>query len=78
MEVKGRVSFEYDYPKKAGDVAALLELDNLIAPRTIKIKTMAQNTEVVTELKSKRASTFFSTVEDLMFSEKLITDVLKL
>ncbi len=78
MKVEGTISFEYDDHMEAGDVAAILELDNRMAPRTIKIKTMAQNTEVVTALSANKPSTFFNTVEDLMFSEKLITDVLKL
>ena len=77
MRLEGELVFTYKSRKTAGDVAGLIEMDNLIAPKTLRIRTGAKDADVVTRLASEKASTFFATVDDLFFSERLITELLE-
>jgi hypothetical protein len=78
MHLEGKITFEYNDEEKALNVSGLIQLDNDIAPRTIEIKTAAEGKKAVTRIKSERVSTFFSTVDDLLFSEKLVSRILEI
>jgi hypothetical protein len=70
------ITYDYDNSRLARDVARLIQVDNEIAPKTLKIKTSAEGQRLTTMLSSNKASSFFATIDDLVFSEKLISEVL--
>ncbi|RMF91065.1 MAG: hypothetical protein D6733_02195 [Methanobacteriota archaeon] len=74
--LEGEISFQYGDEETARAVAALIEMDNRIAPRTVEIHTWADGKRVLTSLRSKRTGTFFATIDDLLFTEKLIATIL--
>ncbi|MFQ5976241.1 MAG: KEOPS complex subunit Pcc1 [Candidatus Hydrothermarchaeales archaeon] len=74
--MKARISFVYENEETAEMVATLLQLDNEIAPRNLKIVTKNEGTNVITDLKHKKLNTFFATIDDLIFSTKIVEDVL--
>ena len=76
MRVEGEVRFEYEDEESAQIVAELLEIDNRIAPRGMQISTRCEGTSVITELEYERLNTFFATLDDLAFTEKIIGRVL--
>ncbi len=78
MQIEAKITSFFDDSKVAGNVAKLIQIDNEIAPKTMKIQTSAEGSRVITKLTSKKASTFFATIDDLVFSEKLISEVLKI
>jgi hypothetical protein len=78
MQLETQIIFDYDSEKVAGYVASLIQVDNEIAPRTLKINTSAEENKVVTKISSKKVGTFFATIDDLLFSEKLIADLLQI
>jgi hypothetical protein len=75
MRIDGSVRFEYENKKTAQTIAGLLQLDNDIAHKALKIKSWAEEKSVVTSIMSTRGSTFFSTIDDLISSEKLIFEL---
>jgi hypothetical protein len=77
MHLEAMITYNYDDSGVARDVARLIQMDNEIAPRTLKIKTSAEGRQVITILSSKKTSTLFATIDDLVFSEKLISEVLE-
>jgi hypothetical protein len=76
MHLDGKISFEYVSGQVAEAVARLIQTDNEIAPKTLKIRTSAEKTMAVTRIQTERTSTFFSTIDDLIFSEKLISEII--
>lgn len=78
MQIEAKLTFEYESEDIARNVAQLIQVDNEIAPKTLKIRTTADKTTVTTELTSEKAATFFATMDDLIFSEKLIAELLDL
>lgn len=72
MLMRARLEFGYDDEAKAERIAMLLELDNRIAPRRLRISTVGKGLKVVTTFQHEKLNTFQATVEDLLFSEKLI------
>ncbi len=76
MRLEAKITFDFDSSGVARDVARLIQVDNEIAPKTLKIKTSAKGKRVTTILSSNKASSFFATIDDLVFSEKLISEVL--
>ncbi len=76
MNLKGSLVFEYEADKVSVLSAKLLDMDNRIAPKSLKIETKVRGKKVYTMLSSNRVSTFFSTIDDLIFSEKLIHNTL--
>lgn len=77
MNAKGRIEFDYRDDKTAGMVAELLEIDNKIAPKKLKLKTVNRGKKVITILEHENMGTFFAAIDDLIFSEKLISDVIE-
>lgn len=78
MKIEGIITIEYDSSDEAGMIAPLLELDNKIAPKSMDIATTSKGRRVTTRIKSYRLSTFFSTLDDLFFSEKLIKEITRI
>jgi hypothetical protein len=78
MHLEGKITNIFDSSEIAGNVARLIQIDNEIAPKTLKIQTSAEGPRVITMLASDKASTFFATIDDLVFSEKLISEVLEI
>lgn len=73
---RGRLEFVYPNEKDAGSVARLLELDNQVLPRKLKVRTVQEGTSVVTWIEHESLGTFQAAVEDLLFCERLIEDLL--
>lgn len=78
MQIEAKLTFEYGGEDIARNVAQLIQVDNEIAPKTLRIRTTADKTMVITKLASERTATFFATMDDLIFSEKLIAEILDL
>ena len=77
MNLKGEITFQYN-DGYAKDIAKLIQMDNEIVPKTLKITTMLKGSDqVVTNVESAKPSTFFSTIDDLVFSEKLIFEIME-
>lgn len=76
MKAKVRIKFQYEGAEGARKVAYLLEVDNRIAPRSLKVKTWASGRTVVTEVEHERLNTILATIDDLLFTEKLIAELL--
>jgi len=78
MEVEARLVFEYTSADVARDIAKIIQVDNEIAPRNLKIDTAAEKCNVVTNIQSDRCKTLFATIDDVLISEKLISEVLEI
>lgn len=76
--MKAKISFAYKDENTAKIIAKLLQLDNEIAPKNLEIKTSNKDKEVITYLHHESLNTFFATMDDLIFSTKLIEDVLEI
>lgn len=75
MLVKIRLEFGYADESKADKISRLLELDNRIAPRSLKLATIREGGKIITTFEHERLNTIQATIEDLLFSEKLIEGV---
>lgn len=73
---KADITFEYDSKSDAAVVAKLLEMDNRIAPKKLKIETINDGNRVITRIEHERPSTLFATVDDLVFTERLISGLI--
>lgn len=74
---RAEVVFEYPDERTAERVAHLLELDNKVAPRELEVRTSANGKEVTTVVEHQNFNTVFATIDDLIFSEKLITSLME-
>ncbi len=75
---RAELVFSYRDEKEAELVAQLLELDNRAAPRGIKVTTRRLGKEVLTVAEHSSAGTLFATVDDILFCEKIIDEVMRL
>ncbi len=75
MLVRVRLEFGYEDESKADKISRLLELDNRIAPRSLKLATIREGGKIITTFEHERLNTIQATIEDLLFSEKLIEGV---
>ena len=76
MRIQGEVRFEYEDNESAQIVSELLEIDNRIAPRGMRVSTRCDGRGVITTLRYNKLNTFFATLDDLAFSEKIIEGIL--
>ncbi len=76
MRAVAEVIFKYRNSDTAKVIAELLEIDNQIAPKKMEIKTRSKENTVITELNHDKLHTFFATIDDLLFSERVIEEVL--
>lgn len=70
------ITFEYNDNHKAAVVAKILEMDNRIAPKKLKIETVNRGKMVITRAEHERLNTLFATVDDLIFTERLISSLI--
>ncbi len=77
MRARARVEFEYRDAKTAKLVARLLEIDNRLAPAKLKVKSISRRKSVITTVEHERLGTFAATLEDLLFCEKLISELVE-
>ncbi len=73
MIAKAEIEFKYRDAKTAQKISYLLELDNKISPR--KIKTESKGNRVTTRIEHKKLSTLLATIDDLLFCEQLIEEL---
>jgi hypothetical protein len=73
---KVKVTFEYDDAYEAEIVAKMLDVDNKVAPKTLKIETKNRDKKVVTTIEHENSGTIFATVDDLIFTERLISSLI--
>jgi hypothetical protein len=78
MHARAELVFHYASEEEASQIAYLLELDNRIAPRGLKVKTEQKGKAVVTNTEHTNVGTLFATIDDLLFCEKLISEILRL
>ncbi len=76
--LKAKITFVYETDDTSEMVATLLQLDNEIAPKSLEIMTKNDGKYVVTDLQHESINTFFATIDDLIFSTKIVEDVLDL
>ncbi len=74
--IKAVIEFRYRDENIAKKVASLLEIDNKIAPRTLRLVTINKKDRVITTLEHENIGTFNAAIDDLLFSEKLISGLL--
>ncbi len=72
MLARAKLEFRYGDAKAAQLIAELLEIDNRAAPRKLKLVTRREGGSAVTYLEHEKLNTFSATIEDLLFSEKLM------
>ncbi len=78
MHARAELVFHYASEEEASHMAYLLELDNRVAPRGIRVKTVHKGKEVKTHTEHTNIGTLFATIDDLLFCEKLISEMLRL
>lgn len=78
MRAKAEILFEYEDEETAKLVATLLQIDNEIAPKSMQIVTGHRDHLVITDLTHERLNTFFATIDDLIFSTKIVEDILRM
>ncbi|MEE8402234.1 MAG: KEOPS complex subunit Pcc1 [Candidatus Hydrothermarchaeaceae archaeon] len=71
------ITFEYSDNREAAIVAKMLEVDNRVAPKKIRIETVAKGKTVITRAEHERLNTLFATVDDLIFTERLISSLIE-
>jgi hypothetical protein len=74
---KATITFEYNDAHKAEVVAKMLDVDNKVAPKTLKIETVNRDNMVITTVEHEQSSTIFATVDDLIFTERLISSLIE-
>ncbi|NOZ59765.1 MAG: hypothetical protein GXO66_09380 [Euryarchaeota archaeon] len=78
MRARAELVFLYSSEEEAELVARLLELDNRMAPKGIKVRTEPLGREVITRAEHPSVGTLFATIDDLLFCEKLIDEMMRL
>lgn len=77
MRAKGKFEFTYSSERVAMAVSTLLEVDNAVAPKKLKVKSISEGNKVVTYIEHRKLNTFFATIEDLLFCERLIEELVE-
>jgi len=78
LKGEAKIVFEYEGDEKAKHIAEILDIDNKIAPKELKIKTFSRGKKVITRINEVNIKTLFATVDDLLFSERLIKGVIEI
>jgi len=76
MASSATIKFEYRDSRKAKIVARLLEIDNKVAPKKLKVETVSRGKKVITKVRHENSGTLFATVDDLIFTERLISSLM--
>ncbi len=72
------IIFEYDNESDAEIVSKVLEIDNKVAPRKLKVISKRIGNKVINYIEHESFKTFFATVEDLIFTERLISRIISI
>ena len=80
--MEAKITLSYTDAKTAEAIAKAVSPDNRVTPEGLKIETVQQGTEVVTEINcAGKLSTFTATIDDLLFcastAEKTLKTVVK-
>ena len=76
MQAKANLTFSYKTARTASLAAELLEIDNRVAPSSLKITSKAAGKTVTTQFSHPNFGTFALALEDIIFTEKLISELL--
>ena len=74
---RATVTFEYESAREAEIVAKMLDVDNKVAPKTLKIETVNKDNMVITTLEHEKSGTIFASVDDLIFTERLVSGLIE-
>ena len=74
---RATITFKYKDEKEAEVVFRMLDVDNKASPKTLKIETVKRESEVITTIEHENPGTIFATVDDLIFTEKLISGLVE-
>ena len=74
---RATITFEYDTESEAEIVSKMLDVDNKVAPKTLKIETVKKDNMVITTLEHEKSGTIFATVDDLIFTERLVSGLVE-
>lgn len=75
MKAKAEIEFKYKNAKIAQQISYLLEIDNAAAYKKL-IKTESRGRRVVTHIEHENLNTFLATIDDLLFCERLIEELI--
>ena len=73
MRAKAKIEFKYKDAETAQKISYLLEVDNKVTPK--KIKTESRGNRVITHIQHEKLSTLLATIDDLLFCERLIEEL---
>ncbi len=74
---RATITFVYDTESEAEIVSKMLDVDNKVAPKTLKIETVKKDNMVITTLEHEKSGTIFATVDDLIFTERLVSGLVE-
>jgi hypothetical protein len=74
---KATVTFKYKNKEEAEVVCRMLDVDNKASPKTLKIETVKKGSVVITTIEHENPGTIFATVDDLIFTEKLVSGLVE-
>lgn len=74
---RATITFEYESAREAQIVARMLDVDNKVAPKTLKIETVNKDNMVTTTLEHEKSGTIFASVDDLIFTERLVSGLIE-
>jgi len=78
IRAEAEIVFEYETEKKAKHIAEILEIDNRIAPKELRVKTFSRGKKVITRIGEVNVKTLLATVDDLLFCERVIKEVIEI
>ncbi len=74
---KATITFEYGSGNEAQVVAKMLDVDNRVAPKKLKIETKNMGSKVITTINHENPGTIFATMDDLIFTERLVSGLIE-
>jgi hypothetical protein len=76
--LEATVTLEYKDQKTAKAVAEAVSPDNFKTPFGLKVKTIRENSKVITQIECEgKLSTFIATIDDLLFSASTVESTLR-
>ena len=74
---RATLTFKYEKKVEAEVVYRMIDVDNKVAPKTLRIETVKKGSNVVTTVEHENPGIIFATVDDLIFTEKLVSGLLE-
>jgi hypothetical protein len=76
--LEAKVTLEYKDQKTAQAIAQAVSPDNFKTPVGLKVKTVRENSRVITQIEWEgKLSTFIATIDDLLFSASTAESTLR-